>query len=103
MNDVSSLSSTETKGLNFKESKIQFNANFQLSVESNPEFIRFCFISLSDWSESLHDFVNQSESKPEAVATWPPSRFPRFKQFPCLYFEFSLAPFNISFCSNWLL
>ena len=90
-------------GLNFKESKIQFNANFQLSVESNPEFIRFCLISLSDWSENLHDFVNQSESKPEAVATWPPSRFPRFNQFPCLYFEFSLAPFDISFCSNWLL
>ena len=68
----------------------------------------FCFTSL--WligkkKNSRHS-LNQSDAKLKPNTSWSPAFFPRFRQFACFHFEFSLA-FDDNFLSSpwplWLL
>ena len=68
-----------------------WESNFQLSVQSNPGLLWFCFTSFCDWSKNSHHSLNQSDLKLKPSATWSIAL-----QAVCLFnLEFSLASCDI--------
>ena len=47
--------------------------------------------------------LNQSDAKLKPNTSWSPAFFPRFRQFACFHFEFSLAFDGIFLSSAWPL
>ena len=67
----SSNSEGKPRNLETVESWLIHLSGFQLSVESNPELLWFCFTALCDWfKKNSRHLINQSDAKPEPFATW---------------------------------
>ena len=50
--------------------------------------------------ENSHHSLHQSDSKLKPIATWSHPFYPRFRQFACFCFEFSLALRDIFTCHD---
>ena len=74
-----------------------------LSVERNPWLLCFCYTSLFDWSRKLGRPSQPIRYKIKTNHDLIPRVFPRFRQFGCHYFEFSLAITGILLSSDWPL
>ena len=83
--------------------ELQFRAIFHRLSKVIWDCVGFTFwlpvIGCENWRHPL----NQSDAKRKAITTWSPAFFPRFRQFSCSYFDFSLALQGISLSSDWPL
>ena len=68
-----------------------------LNLESNPKLLQFCFISWCDCSRKLAQLFQPIRTKTKRNRDLVIRVFPRFRQFACFYFEFSLAHGDIFF------
>ena len=68
---------------------------------SNPGLLWLCFFSLCDWSRKTLATLSTNQFKTKTNHDLVARVFPRFRQFVCLYFEFSLALRVIFISSDW--
>ena len=61
--------------------------------------VGFPFLSFLIGSEKSRHSLNQSDAKLKQIPIWSSAFFPRFRQFACFQFEFSLALKGIFFSS----
>ena len=66
-------------------------SNFEWSVESKSELLWFCFLSFGDWSGRLPLLPQPIRFKTKTNRDMVTRVFPRFGQFACIHFEFSLV------------
>ena len=72
-------------------------SNFQLRFDYKPGLFWLCFASLCDWFRKL-------APSPQPIRCDLVARvFPRFRQFVCIYSEFSLANDDVYPCGDWPL
>ena len=74
-----------------------------MSVErkSGIGFFLASLRSLIGKKKNSRHSLNQSDAKLKPNTSWSPAFFPRFKQFACFHFEFSLAFDGIFLSSPW--
>ena len=80
-----------------------YQSSFQLSFESRITLVVF-FFSLCDWSRKLLPLsltLSTNQFKTKTNHDLVARVFPCFRQFVCLYFEFSLALKVIFISSDW--
>lgn len=77
--------------------------NFQLSAESNPEYLWLSLTLLCDCSRKLTQSSRPIRCKTKNNRDLITCVLPRFKHFPCFHYEFSLANDNLNLCSDWSL
>lgn len=76
----------------------------KVSVNTDPPQLHYALCTLTDLENSCLP-LDQSAAKLKTVGTLSSAFFPRFKQFACFHFQFSLAKdiVHVSLCSDWSL